>query len=263
MAKQEMYGPPPVPAPRDAIVLRQHWNYTIKGDGTRKARNCCDGSPWAAPQLKLANTYSSCIKQPCMRLFFALCAHKGYTSLKVDATNAYANSPPPHQPTFVAIDDRYAGWNLARHGIVFLVAWYSQYNMLFKDILNPAHESIKVYQQSMQQYYAEHRMIERIHHLETSMHEMTQPEIRNELEKWDADQGRAMLLAEKQLSRPRKPYQWSPMLRNAGLINRYWRLRLREQLHKEDFGATFRREVGRLSPSSLARCILCAEEFGW
>ena len=87
MAKQEMYGPP-VSAPRDAIVLRQHWNYAIKGDGTRKARNCCDGSPRAAPQLKLANTYSSCIEQPCMRLFFALCAHEGFTSLKVDATNA-------------------------------------------------------------------------------------------------------------------------------------------------------------------------------
>ena len=116
MAKQEMYGSP-VSAPRDAIVLRQHWNYAIKGDGTRKARNCCDGSPRAAPQLKLANTYSSCIEQPCMRLFFALCAHEGFTSLKVDATNAYANSPPPDQPTFVVIDDQYADWYLARHGV--------------------------------------------------------------------------------------------------------------------------------------------------
>ncbi|KAI2490688.1 Reverse transcriptase (RNA-dependent DNA polymerase) [Fragilaria crotonensis] len=114
MAKQEMYGAPVV-APKDAIVLRQHWNYAIKGDGTRKARNCCDGSP-RSPQLKLANTYSSCIEQPCMRLFFALCAHEGYISLKVDATNAYANSPPPNQPTFVIIDDQYADWHLARHG---------------------------------------------------------------------------------------------------------------------------------------------------
>jgi GAG-pre-integrase domain len=107
MAKQEMYGAPCIPPP-DAIILRQHWNYSIKADGTRKARNCCDGSPRAAPQLKLANTYSSCIEQPCMRLFFALCAHEGFISLKVDATNAYANSPPPDQPTFVFIDDQYA-----------------------------------------------------------------------------------------------------------------------------------------------------------
>jgi hypothetical protein len=43
MAKQEMYGPAVYP-PAGAIILRQHWNYSIKADGTRKARNCCDGS---------------------------------------------------------------------------------------------------------------------------------------------------------------------------------------------------------------------------
>ena len=116
MAKQEMYGLPCLP-PRDAIILRQHWNYSLKADGTRKARNCCDGSPQSAPQLRLANTYSSCIEQPCMRMFFALCAHEGFIALKVDATNAYANSPPPDQPTFVYIDDQYADWCLdAGHG---------------------------------------------------------------------------------------------------------------------------------------------------
>ena len=117
MAKQEMYGEPCLP-PKDAIILRQHWSYSLKADGTRKARNCCDGSPRSAPQLKLANTYSSCIEQPCMRLFFALCTHEGFIALKVDATNAYANSPPPDQPTFVFIDDQYADWHLARYGIV-------------------------------------------------------------------------------------------------------------------------------------------------
>ncbi|KAI2496066.1 retrotransposon [Fragilaria crotonensis] len=115
MEKQNMYGTPTFPPP-DAIILRQHWNYAIKGDGTRKARNCCDGSPRAAPQLKLANTYSSCIEQPCMRMFFALCVHEGFVCLKVDATNAYANSPPPDQPTFVRIDDQYADWYQHRFG---------------------------------------------------------------------------------------------------------------------------------------------------
>ncbi|KAI2497911.1 retrotransposon [Fragilaria crotonensis] len=115
MAKQEMYGTPCLP-PKDAIILRQHWDYSYKADGTRKARNCCDGSPRAAPMLKLANTYSSCIEQPCMRMFFALCAYEGYVALKVDATNAYANSPPPGQPTFVYIDDQYADWYEARYG---------------------------------------------------------------------------------------------------------------------------------------------------
>jgi hypothetical protein len=38
-------------------------------------------------------------------------------SLLCDATNAYANVPPPNQPTFVVIDDQYADWYLARHGV--------------------------------------------------------------------------------------------------------------------------------------------------
>ena len=116
MAKQDMYGSPQLPPP-GAIILRQHWNYSLKSDGTRKARNCCDGSPSAAPQLTLANTYSSCVEQPCMRMFFSLCAYENYISLMVDATNAYANSPPPAQPTFVRVDDQYAAWYLERHQI--------------------------------------------------------------------------------------------------------------------------------------------------
>ena len=116
MAKQDMYGPPVHPPP-GAIILRQHWNYSIKSDGTRKARNCCDGSPRAAPELNLANTYSSCIEQPIMRLFFAICAKEGYFVIKVDATNAYANSPPPDQPTFVYIDEQYADWYAVTYGI--------------------------------------------------------------------------------------------------------------------------------------------------
>jgi hypothetical protein len=114
MAKQGMYGTAIHP-PAGAIILRQHWNYSIKSDGTRKARNCCDGSPRAAPALKLANTYSSCIEQPCMRLFFALCANEGSFCIKVDATNAYANSPPPDQPTYVHVDHQYADWFLLRY----------------------------------------------------------------------------------------------------------------------------------------------------
>ena len=93
MAKQDMYGSPVFP-PLNATILRQDWNDAIKSDGTRKARNCYDGSPRAAPQLKLANTYLSSIEQPCMRMFFALGAQEGFVCLKVDATNAYANFPP-------------------------------------------------------------------------------------------------------------------------------------------------------------------------
>ena len=56
MAKQEMYGAP-VHAPRDAIVLRQHKNYAIKGARISQARKRCNGSPRSTPHRKLANTY--------------------------------------------------------------------------------------------------------------------------------------------------------------------------------------------------------------
>jgi hypothetical protein len=59
-------------APHGAMVLRSHWNYIIKPVcGNRKARMCCDGSKRAAPELRFAQTYASCIDQPCMRLFYA------------------------------------------------------------------------------------------------------------------------------------------------------------------------------------------------
>jgi len=40
----KMYGEP-VRKPPGAIVLRPYWQYSIKQDGTRRSRNCCDGSP--------------------------------------------------------------------------------------------------------------------------------------------------------------------------------------------------------------------------
>jgi Reverse transcriptase (RNA-dependent DNA polymerase)/GAG-pre-integrase domain len=117
MAEQGMYGPPTV-APDGAIVLRSHWTYSFKGDGTRKARNCCDGSERAAPALHgEAKTYASCVEHPCMRIFFALSTVLGMTTFGADATNAFANSPPPAVPTFVRIDDAYADWYLERHGV--------------------------------------------------------------------------------------------------------------------------------------------------
>lgn len=113
---QGMYSSPVDPPP-GAIVLRQHWTYSLKADPTspggvkRKARNCCDGSSKAAPELhRLAQTYSSCVQHCCMRLFFALAAAENYHVVSVDATNAYANSPPPTVPTYVKIDEPFAEW---------------------------------------------------------------------------------------------------------------------------------------------------------
>ena len=111
-----MYGRP-IPPPPGAIILRPHWNYTHKRDGTRRSRNCCDGSKRAAPILHaIATTYSSCVDQAVQRLFFALAAHENYKVYGGDAQDAYAHSPSPETPTFVKIDDQYADWYKARYG---------------------------------------------------------------------------------------------------------------------------------------------------
>ena len=92
--------------------MRPHWQYHIKRDGTRRSRNCCDGSPRSAPQLHgVTSTYSLCVEQPIQRLFFALMSTlKGYKIYGGDAKDAFAHSPPPTIPTFVSIDDAYAEW---------------------------------------------------------------------------------------------------------------------------------------------------------
>ena len=112
-----MYGTP-IPRPKDAIVLRPHWRYLVKRDGTRRSRNCCDGSPCAAPSLHaFAMTYSSCVEQPIQCLFFALSAHMGYRVYGGDAQDAYAHSPPPEVPTFVSLDSQYIDWYEHKHNI--------------------------------------------------------------------------------------------------------------------------------------------------
>lgn len=57
MVRQNMCGVPCIP-PAGATILRFHWRYVFE-DGSKKARNCCDGSLKVAPQLHAAEqTYS-------------------------------------------------------------------------------------------------------------------------------------------------------------------------------------------------------------
>ena len=68
-------------------------------------------------------------------------------------------------------------------------------------------------------------MVERIEWMTENLETLdTSTTARNMMEEWDNDQGRAIQHSERQLSRTQKPYQWSPTLRNAGLLYRYWRL---------------------------------------
>jgi hypothetical protein len=80
-------------------------------------------------------------------------------------------------------------------------------------------------------------MVSRIEELAATYRNMTRNEVCSQLEKWDNDQGRAMM----SLSRPPKKYQRSPVLRTSAIRRLYWKLRLREVVHQCNYQTTFLR----------------------
>jgi hypothetical protein len=103
-------------------------------------------------------------------------------------------------------------------------------------------ELVEGYHTAMKKYYTDHNMVQRIDNLHKHYKQMTTKEIREKLEAWDNDQGRAMRHAESEIQQPQRPYAWSPQLRNAAILKRYWRLRLREaQYEGENYYSTILR----------------------
>jgi hypothetical protein len=102
-------------------------------------------------------------------------------------------------------------------------------------------ELVEKYIQEMKQYYNRHKMQERIDTLYDTHTKLSREAVRKLLISWDNDQGRAMISSERTLRIQPKPHQWSPALRNAAFIMRYWKLRLRELKYAEDYTVTFHR----------------------
>ena len=114
-----MFGDPinPVGLPKNAIILRPHWQYLVKCSCVRQSQMCCNGSKQAAPQLHaVASTWSLCIELPIQRLFLGICAQSGLTIYGGDATDAYAHSPAPND-TYLALNDAYSEWYKDTKGI--------------------------------------------------------------------------------------------------------------------------------------------------
>jgi hypothetical protein len=96
-------------------------------------------------------------------------------------------------------------------------------------------ELVSTYVDSMNTYYAAHDMCSsRIDRLCEDFSTMTRAAIHQSLEAWDADQGWAMKAAENSLRKPSCQYQWSPALRDAGIIRQYWKLHLKDALLSTD-----------------------------
>eukprot|EP00957_Ditylum_brightwellii_P038606 2918476-Ditylum_brightwellii.AAC.1 len=107
MHKCQIYGNPVRP-PNKATILQSIWTYVVKHDSKKKARNCCNGSILKRKGTKYVNTYSACASQSGMQLLTAIAAIKNYLIIGTDATNVYAQSPPPSNPTCMRINDQYA-----------------------------------------------------------------------------------------------------------------------------------------------------------
>ena len=116
MEECNMFGSP-IPRPPSATVLRSVGTYVIKWDNTFKARHCADGRilKHLAIWDKMKATYAACVSQIGMRLFFAICAMENLTIMDVDATNAFAQSPPPSSPVFMSVDEQYRAWYFKKY----------------------------------------------------------------------------------------------------------------------------------------------------
>ena len=110
--------------------------------------------------------------------------------------------------------------------------------MLYRTLQVGNPELISRYHSKMMTYYESHNMVQRIQNLYDSYKQMSRANIREILTKWDNDQGRAMTLAEDSMKKPARKYQWSPKLRNAAIVWRYWKLRLREITRSANYHPT-------------------------
>jgi hypothetical protein len=103
------------PLPKGANVLPLIWTYLIKDCGTKKARCCCNGSPKMKGTVTLGETYAGSLDQTGSRIFWAATAINNFITIGADASNAFAEAPPPKEPLYVTIDQQYREWYQARY----------------------------------------------------------------------------------------------------------------------------------------------------
>lgn len=90
-----------VPRPPKASVLNLLWTYLIKAEGTKKARCVCNGNPRRKGTVTLAHTSAACLQHPGARTFWDTAAIKGMIVMGSDASNIFAEAPPPKAPLYM------------------------------------------------------------------------------------------------------------------------------------------------------------------
>ena len=106
---QNTFGQPQF-LPNGANVLNLLWTYLIKDDGRKKARCVCNGSKKMRGSVTLAETYAAALEQNGARIFWAAVALNNFICIGADASNAFAEAPPPKAPLYVHVDPPYREW---------------------------------------------------------------------------------------------------------------------------------------------------------
>ncbi len=100
----------------DINVLPMIWTYLTKTCGRKKARCVANGAPHLKGSVTLANTYAACLEQSGARMFWAISALKNRQVYGADASNAFAEAPPPKAPLCLKVDQAYRDWYKLRKG---------------------------------------------------------------------------------------------------------------------------------------------------
>ena len=76
-----------------------------------------NGAPHLKGSVTLANTYAACLEQSGARMFWAISALKNRKVYGANASNAFAEAPPPKAPLYLKVDQAYRDWYKHRKGI--------------------------------------------------------------------------------------------------------------------------------------------------
>jgi hypothetical protein len=118
--------------------------------------------------------------------------------------------------------------------------------------------SVDRYLEAIKTYFTDHKIEGRVRELITVAPSLSPDQCKESYDAIDRDVTRAMLHAEKEAKRPSGKYAWSPKLREAGLLARYWNLRLKAL----DSGTQMSSVLSRLRQRLQSLHILLVDELG-
>jgi hypothetical protein len=92
-------------------VFHTVWTYVIKAmDGRKKAHFACDGLLQLGQAQILDETYTNCIDQTSLLLFYGIKAAENLLIFGADVLNAFTKAPPPKQGFYIYPNQAFHDW---------------------------------------------------------------------------------------------------------------------------------------------------------